>query len=205
LRISISEGDTFMSRRNLIIGGVVVVVVLAAIGASMGSQNEPAGTVGSPSPGAAASPVPTAAGVVPTDAPASVEPSPTGAYAVGDRVKLGDEEYFGVSEVDLDFPGTDLLKPEAGKLWIAALVEIEGINPDGATYNPFFFKVRDEEGFEYNFNAFGKDPQLQSGNELKPGQKVKGWMTFEVPATAKKFTLIYTPGFVGEPVEVALN
>lgn len=181
-----------MSKRNLIIGGVAVVVVLAAIGASAGgSDNTPAGTVGTPPAGATAQPQATA-------------PS-TGGYKVGDRIKLGDEQYFAVVEVDPAYAGTDIFKPDADELWLAALVEIEGINPDGASYNPFYFKVRDEQGFEYNFAAFGKEPTLQSSNELKPGQKVKGWMTFEVPKTAKTLTLIYTPGFLGEPVEVALN
>lgn len=188
-----------MRKRNLIIGGVVVVVVLAAIGASAGSPNEPAGNLGTSQPST------TAASVAPTEAAVSTAPEPSGAYGIGDRIKLEEEEYFGVAEVDLDVPGTDVIKPAAGSKWVAALVEIEGINPDGATYNPFFFKVRDAEGFEYNFSAFGKEPQLQSSNELKPGQKVKGWVTFEVPDSDGKLTLVYLPGFLGEPVEVALN
>lgn len=194
-----------MSKKKLIIGGVVVLVVLAAIGASGGSKNEPAGTIATPSPGA--STVAQSPDAVATDAPTEVAPSATaaGAYKVGDRIKLGDEEYFAVVEVDPAFKGDGVFKPEADKLWVAALVEIEGINPSGASYNPFFFKVRDEQGFEYNFAAFGKEPALKSGNDLKPGQKVKGWMTFEVLKTVKALTLIYTPGFLGEPVEVVLK
>lgn len=195
-----------MSKRNIIIGAVVVVVVLAAIGAaSGGSGNTPAGSVATPTPETAA----TAGGETPatSEAPADTPAAatPAGAYKVGDRIKLDDEEYFAVVEVDPAYKGTDVFKPDADKLWVATLVEIEGINPNGASYNPFYFKVRDGEGFEYNFAAFGKEPQLQSSNDLKPGQKVKGWMTFEVPKTAEKLTLVYTPGFLGEPVEVALN
>lgn len=187
-----------MSKRNLIIVGVVVVVLLGAFASAGSDENEPAGDLVTPSPG-------TSATVSPTVAVVSEEPEPSGSYVVGDRIKLADEEYFGVAEVDLDVAGTEFIKPETGKKWVAALVEIEGINPDGATYNPFFFKVRDEQGFEYNFNLFGKEPQLQSSNDLKPGQIVKGWVNFEVPDTAKTFTLVYAAGFLGEPVEVALN
>jgi len=199
-----------VSKKKLIIGGVVVLVVLVAIGASGGSKNEPAGTVATPSPGASAvagSPVAESPGAVATHTPTDAAPSATaaGVYKVGDRIKLDDEEYFAVVEVDPAFKGDKVFKPEAGKLWVAALVEIEGINPDGASYNPFFFKVRDEQGFEYNFAAFGREPALKSGNDLKPGQKVKGWMTFEVPKTVKALTLVYTPGFMGEPVEVVLE
>lgn len=193
-----------MSKRNIIIGAVVVVVVLAAIGAaSGGSSNTPAGTVATPTPGASTAEATPATSEAPAETPAAA--TPAGAYKVGDRIKLDDEEYFAVAEVDPAYKGTDVFKPDADKLWVATLVEIEGINPNGASYNPFYFKVRDGEGFEYNFAAFGKEPQLQSSNDLKPGQKVKGWMTFEVPKTAKNLTLVYTPGFLGEPVEVALN
>jgi hypothetical protein len=120
-------------------------------------------------------------------------------------VKLGEEEYFAVIQVDANVKASGLVKPQAGKKWVAALVEIEGINPNGATYNPFFFKVRDAEGFEYNFTPFGKEPQLQSSNDLQPGKKVKGWVNFEVPKGGKAVVLVYTPGFLGEPVEVSLG
>ena len=122
------------------------------------------------------------------------------------HVEGGEVDKFEIRWVYVEVDhGDGVFKPEADKLWVAALVEIEGINPSGASYNPFFFKVRDEQGFEYNFAAFGKEPALKSGNDLKPGQKVKGWMTFEVLKTVKALTLIYTPGFLGEPVEVVLK
>jgi hypothetical protein len=134
----------------------------------------------------------------------SQAPAPSGAYKVGDRVKLGDEEYFAVTQVDPAVKATGAFKPAAGKKWVAALIQIEGINPDGATYNPFYFKARDGDGFEYNFSAFGKEPKLQSGNDLKPGAKVQGWVTFEVPAETKSLTLVYAAGFFADAVEVTL-
>ena len=39
-------------------------------------------------------------------------------------------------------------------------------------------------------------------NELKPGQRVKGWVTFEVRAATRSMTIIYAPGLIEEPVEV---
>ncbi len=186
-----------MPKRNPNPAGIVLVV----LGLVACSANEPAGNLATPklaaSIGAPASTAPTASAT-------SSEPSPANAYIVGDRVKIGDEEFFGVSEVDLAVPGTDFFKPDAGNKWIAVLAEIEGINPDGAAYNPFFFKVRDEQGFEYNYSAFGKEPQLKSSNDLPPGQVVKGWVTFEVPESAQTFALVYTV-FFNDAVEVALN
>jgi hypothetical protein len=128
------------------------------------------------------------------------------AYTVGDRIQLGNEEYFTVVEVDLAVDTTGMVfQPDAGNKFIAALVAIEGINPEGATYNPFFFTVRDDQGFEYNFSPFGKEPALQSSNDLAPGDVVQGWVNFEVPGTAASFVLVYAPGFFNEPVQVSLN
>lgn len=114
----------------MIIGGVVGVVVLGAIGASMGNQgNTPAGTVPQGGPSAPASSPAASEAAAPT-------PEPSG-YKTGDRIKLGEEEFFAVVEVDPQVDPTDVFKPDAGNKWVAALVEIEGIDPNGATYNPF--------------------------------------------------------------------
>jgi hypothetical protein len=122
------------------------------------------------------------------------------AYGVGDRVKLGDEEYISLEKAESGYT-SDFAKPKAGNVNVSFLVAFEGINPSGASYNPFYFKVKDDSGFEYNFNAFGKEPQLASSNDLQPGKISRGWITFEVPKAAKTLTLSYSPGFTGEPVE----
>lgn len=188
-----------MPKSNRTTRWVVTLVGISLVACSANESNEPAGNLATPTPGASV------ASAAPTNTPASSQPGPPASYVVGDRIKLGEEEYFGVVEVDLAVPGNDFIQPDPGNKWIAALVEIEGINPDGATYNPFFFKVRDNEGFEYHASAFGKEPALQSSNDLQPGTKIKGWVTFEVPESATTFALVYAPGFFSEPVEVALN
>jgi hypothetical protein len=126
-----------------------------------------------------------------------------GTAKVGDKIRLGDSEFFTAKKV-IRWPGQQFLKPEPGNQFVAVLVEIEGIDADGASYNPFYFSVKDPDGFEYNFNAFGKEPQLQSGNQLAPGDKVTGWVTFEVPKKAKRLTLVYSPDVFGldEPARV---
>jgi hypothetical protein len=116
-------------------------------------------------------------------------------YKVGQRIKVGDKQYFTVKAVKL-WAGDQFIKPAAGKRYVAAQVLIEGI-ADASSYNPFFFSVKDADGFEYNVNAFGPDPQLQSGNDLAAGDKVAGWVAFELPTTLKLVTLVYQPDFFG--------
>lgn len=116
------------------------------------------------------------------------------------RLQLGTEEYFTIVEVDLAVDTTGMVsQPDAGNVLVAVLVEIEGINPDGAAYGPSFFTLRDDaQGFEYHASPFGMEPQLQSSNDLAPGDTVRGWVNFEVPEAAAEaaapLVLIYAPG-----------
>lgn len=116
------------------------------------------------------------------------------------RLQLGTEEYFTFVEVDLAVDTTGMVsQPDAGNVLVAVLVEIEGINPDGAAYGPSFFTLRDDaQGFEYHASPFGMEPQLQSSNDLAPGDTVRGWVNFEVPEAAAEaaapLVLIYAPG-----------
>lgn len=187
-----------MSKKKIIIGVVVAIVVLAAIGSAAGSKNTLAPSA--PPVAVASGSAPAGSGPATSIAPPTAGASGAATYGVGDRVKLADEEYISVEKAETGFT-SDFAKPAAGNVNVSFLIAFEGINPAGASYNPFFFKIKDESGFEYNYSAFGKDPQLQSSNDLAPGKIARGWMTFEVPTASKTLTLSYTPGFIGEPVE----
>jgi uncharacterized protein DUF4352 len=182
-----------MSKGKIIGGVVIAVVVLAAIASATGTKNTLAPTLAPVGSSAAATGATTAA-------PSAAQTTSTSSFGVGDRVKLDDEEYITLEKAEEGFT-SDFAKPKAGNINASFLVAFEGINPSGASYNPFYFKVKDDSGFEYNFTAFGKEPQLASSNGLQPGKISRGWMTFEVPKAAKTLTLSYTPGVTGQPVE----
>lgn len=65
-----------------------------------------------------------------------------GSASVGDRIQIGESQYFTVNEAKI-WPGSDFIEPDAGKQFVSVLVEIEGIDAEGASYNPFFFTVKD--------------------------------------------------------------
>jgi hypothetical protein len=110
--------------RNKLVIGVAVVMVLAAIGGCAEAKSTSAGTV-APTPGNSVAS--TLAGASQTPGQTAAPSLASGVYKVGDRVKLGDEEYFSVTQVDPAVKATGVFKPEAGKKWVAALVQIEGI------------------------------------------------------------------------------
>jgi hypothetical protein len=141
--------------------------------------------------------------------------SSSAVYRVGDRIKvsirLEDEVYLTVTEVDLAWEGLPIMAdrdvgilPPAGTNWVTALVEIEGINPSGAVYNASYFRVFDEQGSRYLAVKSWRSPALRAALDLMPGEKVSGWVLFEVPDTARTLRLVYSPG-PGQPVEVILK
>lgn len=79
--------------------------------------------------------------------------------------------------------------PDPGNKLVSVLVEYEAL-ADGVSYNPFYWSLQDSQGFSYNYDIFGKDPALDSSNDLRAGRKVKGWVTFEVPAGETQFYLV---------------
>ena len=90
-----------------------------------------------------------------------------------------------------------------GNVYVAVLVKIEAV--EDADYSPYYAKIRDASGFEYDWHVIPrKEPSLGSG-ELAPGDSVQGWVTFEVPsASLKKLTLIYDSVF-GEQIQIPLT
>ena len=118
-------------------------------------------------------------------------------YHRGERVKLGDEEYLTVTGVS-SWNGTDFVKPSANNTFVAVEVKIEGINPDGASVDPFWFSLEDSQMQRHDVIESGKDPMLQQSDSLAPDTPATGWVTFEIPEKeGQGLDLIYAPPFGG--------
>jgi hypothetical protein len=79
--------------------------------------------------------------------------------------------------------------PDEGFKYVSVLVEYEAL-VDDVSYNPFYWKVVDSESYGYDYYFMGKEPQLDSSNDLKAGRKAKGWLTFQVPEAETTFYLV---------------
>lgn len=186
-----TPGKSGMSRgKKVAITAGVVIVALLVVGALGNATRPPAG---SPQPAAGTTPRATGAGAaVPPASP--TPPGPPAGSAIGDKVRIGDSQYATVQEAEYSRTGySEFFTPEAGNYVYAFLVEIEGIDPSGASYNPLYFSL-EVDGFEYDMTLGGKEPTLRSGNDLAPGQRVRGWVSFEAPP-AQRVTLSYSPTF----------
>lgn len=138
---------------------------------------------------------------------ATQAPSPTVAPggSVGSKIQIGDFQYVTLVEAEWSESGySEFFAPEDGNVIYAFLLEFEGIDPSGSSYNPFYFDLI-ADGFEFNYSAVGKEPALGSG-DLQPGRTIRGWMSFEAPLT-EQVVLKYEPvlGLEGDTVEWTVN
>lgn len=128
-------------------------------------------------------------------------PDSSAEYTVGDTIRFTDGE---TDQADLAVLEAVILPPNAGAsaTRYAFLVEITGLDDIGFLYNILDFTLFDDQSFEYlpEFDG-GQAPALHSG-ELTPGQKVRGWLTFEGPVTSPFVELQYAPEFAIEQVRV---
>ena len=202
-------------RRLPIILGILLglCVLLGLIGALSGGDDAPATAVATPAPAAQLAPTATAATIADTPTPAPptatpVPPTPTPAPAIaqiGDRVEAGGVALTVNSASTIS--SFDFMTAAEGSTYLVLDVLIETIDRDTAPYNPLYFSVKDADGFQYNSTLIAPDPSLKSG-ELARGDRVRGNIAFEVPATAVGLVLTYEPlvilgGF--EPLRVAVD
>lgn len=86
----------------------------------------------------------------------------------------------------------DFRKAKDGYIFLAVDITIQSDKAKDISSSVVQASLKDGQGFTYDATWVGKDPQLASKNDIPKGDKVRGWVTFEVPKTAKGFTLEYT-------------
>jgi hypothetical protein len=197
-----------MNHRRLlgITGGAFILALLLACGSGAAAPTITSPTAASASNAA----VPTAASAPTAEAAATSAPEPTAAPAatvgkVGDRVELNGTALTVTKVTKADKIG-DFLKADAGNTYLIAEVVIENVGNDKAPYNPFYFKVKDSDGFEYNAGITTDKQALKSG-DLAKGEKARGTVAFEVKKDAKGFVMEYKPIVIGggDAIRVALE
>jgi hypothetical protein len=213
-------------------GGLFAFVCLCLVGLTVLGKNTPTPTAIAQRPAAAstlqATPTAVAAtAVAPTDAPAvaptaaptaepptelptipplTVTPALSAIGAVGERREAGGIALT-VAKVEHVAKLGDFQKAKAGNEFIIAEVILETTGRDKAPYNPFYFKVKDGDGFEYTTALNIQGNALKSG-ELGQGEKVRGTVAFEVKKDVAGLVLSYEPIVIlggYEPIKVALE
>jgi len=213
----------FLKVIGLVIGGVVLVCVALGI---IGAMNRPKASQQGAAPAAPAATkavqaaAPAAASDPPTAVPATEAPAPTAVPeptvepptavpavgTVGERREAGGIALT-VMKVDKATKIGSFQKAKAGNVYVLVEVVLETTGRDEAPYNPFYFKAKDADGFEYTAMITTADNGLKSG-KLASGEKVRGIVAFEVPEKATGLVLSYEPivilgGYT--PIKIALE
>ena len=111
----------------------------------------------------------------------------------------------GVTVVTVDLnakPSNDFITPKAGNRFVAVQVLYENTGTDPYDYNPFDWKLTDSAGFSYDSAFTDIGPQLNSGT-IQPGERARGFISYEVPTSATGLQLRLTSG--GDTATIALG
>lgn len=109
-------------------------------------------------------------------------PSPGSGPALGTPVEAGGSRYT-VHSVEDPAKAGEFFGPDPGKRWVVIEVTQEALDKQ-VSGSPFDFTVQDKDGFIYDFDFGEKEPEFGS-RELAPGQRQRGFITFEVPEDAE--------------------
>ncbi len=117
-------------------------------------------------------------------------------------VRAGDSSYT-VNEVLDPAPFDRLNVPDDGHRLVAVDVT-QVAHADGTRYNGFDFSVQDFDSYIYprSSNRADVSPRFSVG-ELSSGQKVRGWVTFEVPISAVLVSVMVESRTLGPKVVIA--
>ena len=174
------------SKKDDSTGGTTVAATTTAA-ASTGDQ---------PTNAAAATPAPTQAPTQapteqPTQAPSNEAVAAPGAVAEFAHVRV----YLNAIQ-DPWTSDNQFIKPDAGKRFVSFDVTVEFFNDSGTHgANPFNFGLSDKQSFAYDPTFYGPDPRLASVS-LRPGEKTRGWVTFQVTSGTLLQRLRYQPNFL---------
>lgn len=109
-------------------------------------------------------------------------PSPGSGPAIGTPVEAGASRYT-VHSIEDPAKAGEFSGPDEGKRWVVIEVTQEALDKQ-VSGSPFDFTVQDKDGFIYDFDFGQKEPEFTS-RELAPGQRQRGFITFEVPEDAE--------------------
>jgi hypothetical protein len=90
------------------------------------------------------------------------------------------------------------LRPTPENLTLGVELLIEGTRERDVPVSPFHAKLQDAEGNSYAATLAGCRPILPSVRVAK-GEKVEGWVSFELPRAARDPMLNYEPTIIGSP------
>lgn len=84
---------------------------------------------------------------------------------------------------------------DGGEPYIAVDVTLTSESDEGVNSNLLYAKLRSDNGYAYSPTFLGVEPALDSMNDIPKGERVRGWITFEVSneEDSSNYTFEYKP------------
>jgi hypothetical protein len=168
--------------KHPILTGILLLVIIGIIGASTNSGTKKVGTTGTTQ-------------TISNEAtqPTTPEAPPTKTYKMGDLVDLNGKT-MAVNAVAPYTSGNQFIAPKSGNKFVTVDITLQNNSKDPYTYNVLEFKLHDNQDYGYDMAVSDKEPTLSTGT-IQPGEKTRGFITFEIPVNNTPAKLVYTPGF----------
>ena len=178
-----------------ILGGALCAAILACASPTSAPTPVAATAVPAPTVTSRAGTLPTRTATAPTP---TQEPTPVAAVSTSTPIPTASTATLTVHNQRTETALGSIGKPEAGRHFLVVEVEIVNEDREEFPYNPQYFTLKDSQGFEHSGSAtlLLSDRPILTGN-LAPGQKVRGFVAFEVPTDAEGFVLSFQPLVTG--------
>jgi len=111
-------------------------------------------------------------------------------FSIGEVITVSNKIEFSVEKAMVWTPNNEFIKPEDGNFFLTFLIYIKNIGNGSEDYNLLYCSLKDSEGYTFSPTGGGPNPVLSAG-DLSSGEKVRGYVTFEVPRSAKGGYFIY--------------
>jgi hypothetical protein len=130
-------------------------------------------------------------------------PEPVEGY-LGDVVE---QDGLALTALQIEDPATpgSLYQPADGKRLVAVEVVLGNVDQERFAASPTYLTLLDSEGFTYPFAVAAQDALALASVTLRPGEQVRGWAAFEVPAEAELAALRFSPSGTGDPFQTNLT
>jgi hypothetical protein len=115
-------------------------------------------------------------------------------YYIGDTLDEGTWK-FCVTMIEEGKIYNEVFRPKPGEKYVTLDCFFQNTSNEKLEYSLGFWKLADDEGYEYDLEMLGdRRPSFDTG-DLEPGKKKKGFVTFACPKSAKNFELHFDPIF----------
>jgi hypothetical protein len=114
----------------------------------------------------------------------------------GEKTSIGDKWSIIVSELTPYTSADEWEQPKSGNKFVAVEIQYFNDSDKSDTANPSNLTLRDAEGHSYDMSFSGsKKPDFTGSDTVTAGGSLRGWVTYEVPASTQITKAVYANSY----------